>query len=149
MSSRIANEMIFLAPRSHETAYDNLQSTIENGIPYSKVAAFLDENGQKVLSGYSKVYAWGNVASKKGSWDLMKPGDLILFYAHKEFVFAGRCLYKQLSEDLSDALWPRSPRNGNKPWSCVFFVHDIRPISIPLAIINEIGSYKLLALQGF
>ena len=149
MAQRFSNEMVFLAPRSHETAYDNLQSTIENGIPYSKVSSFLDLEGQKVLGNYSKVYAWGNVASKKGSWDLMRPGDLILFYAHKEFVFAGRCLYKQLSEKLSDSLWPRSPRNGNKPWACVFFVHDIRPIKIPLDTINELGGYSLLALQGF
>jgi hypothetical protein len=147
MTKRFFKDMVFLAPR--RTAYDNLQSTIKNGIPYSRVATFLDADGQKILGNYSKVYAWGNVVSKKGSWSLMNPGDLILFYAHKEFIFAGRCLYKQLSERLSDALWPRSPRNKFKPWSCVFFVHDIRPIKIPLDIINELSGYKLAALQGF
>lgn len=149
MTERFAEEMIFLAPRSHESAYDNLKSTIEHGIPYSRVSAFLDSRGQQILSGYPNVYAWGNVKDKKASWDLMQPGDLVLFYAKKRFIFSGRCLYKQLSEELSDALWPRTPRNKNKPWSCVFFLHDIRPIDIPLEEINDLCGYNFKALMGF
>ena len=141
-------EHIFLAPRAKETTYDNLKSTVINGRDYSELAHLLDEEGKKALSHGGKLYAWGNVENLKTRWDRMQPNDLILFYARGEFVYAGRCLYKQLSSQLSDALWPRSPR-FNKPWSCVFFLTDIKLIKIPLSVINEIGKYNFRAVMGF
>ena len=141
-------EHIFLAPRSNETAYDNLKSSVIHGRDYSELERLLDANGKKVLNNGSRLYAWGNVQNLKTRWDRMEAGDLILFYARGEFVYSGRCVYKQLSSELSDALWPRSAR-FNKPWSCVFFLNDIKPVKIPLSVINELGPYHFKAVMGF
>lgn len=50
---------IFLAPRSNEISYKNFLSTIENGLDYSIVEPFLDEEGKKILSTKGKLFAWG------------------------------------------------------------------------------------------
>lgn len=40
-------------------------------------------------------------------------------------------------------------RNNFRPWSCVYFLDDIRTIDIPLNTINELAGYKLKSLRGF
>ncbi len=149
--SKIRPEKIYLAPRSNETSHDNLTSTIKQGIPYSRVEPFLNEEGKKVLNEFSRVYAWGNQDSGrgKGSWDDMRPDDLVLFYVKGKFIYSGRVLYKQYSADLSDALWGRSEKFNNKPWSCVFFLRDIRVINLPISDIAKFAEYNMDRVMGF
>lgn len=147
---------IFLAPRSNETSYKNFLSTIENGLDYSIIEPYLDEEGKKILAGQSKIFAWGNKESKKASWEKMEVDDLILFYKGSEgnekqgkFLYAGKLLYKQHSKDLGLALWP--PKPGEEPWTCVFFLKDLSPVYIPMSDIRDFGKYDLGfdRVQGF
>ncbi|MFA6427398.1 MAG: HNH endonuclease [Candidatus Magasanikbacteria bacterium] len=141
---------IFLAPRSNESSYDNFKSTIEHGIDYNRIEPFLEQEGKDILSKENKVYAWGNREVLKSRWDRMQPGDVVLFYSKGNFVMAGNLLYKQFSPEISDALWPRLEKYGNQPWSCLFFVHNLRPVLIPLSDINRLANYKENnILQGF
>jgi hypothetical protein len=145
----------FLAPRSNETSYKNFLSTIESGIDFSIVEPHLDEDGKRRLAGLSKVFVWGNKESKKASWDKMQLGDLILFYRGREnreregkFVYAGSLVHKQHSKDLGLALWP--PKKGQDPWSCVFFLENLRPVYIPISEIAQVAGYgKGFVVQGF
>ncbi len=136
---------IFLAPRSNETAYKNLNSTIKNGVEYDKIKDLLTPEGRETLSKQNKIYAWGCASGLKSRWDKMEKGDYVLFYIKGVFRYVGQIVFKQFSDELSDALWPRK----DKPWSCVFFLTDIKQIYIPLKIINELADYKLNRLQGF
>lgn len=138
---------IFLAPRSNETSYKNFLSTIENGFDYSIVEPFLENDGKLALKNQGKIFAWGNKESKKSSWDKMEVDDLVLFYKGSEryetqgkFLYAGRLLYKQHSRELGLALWP--PKPGEEPWTCVFFLKDLKPIHIPISDIREFGGYN-------
>ena len=138
---------IFLAPRSNETSYKNFLSTIDSGVDYSVVEPHLDDEGKKILGGKGKLYVWGNKETKKGSWDKMEPGDLILFYKGREgeekagkFLYAGTLLYKQHSKALGLALWPPKPKE--EPWPCVFFLDNLKPIYIPIAEIIEMAGYE-------
>lgn len=142
-------ERLFLAPRSNETSHNSLISTIKNGIPYERVHPYLSVDTRKILSAFSLVFAWGNQESLKSRWEKMKEDDFVLFYAEGCFVYSGRVLCKQFSAELSDCLWPRSPRFENRPWACVFFLHEFRSVNIPLNVINELGGYKFKAIQGF
>jgi hypothetical protein len=123
----------FLAPRSNETSYKNFLSTIENGFDYTIVEPHLDNEGKQRLSGRGKLFVWGNKETKKTSWDKMDIGDLVLFYKGREgkeregkLVFSGTLLHKQHSQDLGLALWP--PKKGKKPWTCIFFLENLKPI---------------------
>lgn len=147
---------IFLAPRSNETSYKNFLSTIENGLDYSIIEPYLEQEGKKKLSGQSKIFAWGNKESKKASWEKMENDDLILFYKGSEgsekegkFLYAGRLLYKQHSKDLGIALWP--PKPGEEPWTCIFFLKDLSPVYIPISDIRGFGEYDpgFDRIQGF
>lgn len=140
---------IFLAPRSNETAYKNFKSTIKDGVDYKQVEPFLTEEGQTILKAQDKIFAWGNKETKKTSWGKMNTGDLVLFYKDKKFVYSGKLVFKQQSENLSTALWPS--KKGQKPWTCVFFLKDLTPIDLPVSKVNELskGVYKLDRIQGF
>jgi hypothetical protein len=147
---------IFLAPRSNETSYKNFLSTIENGVDKSIVEPFLDDSGKKILAPSDKIFVWGNKEAKKSSWDKMEVDDLVLFYKGREgnekegkFLYAGKLLYKQHSRDLGLALWP--PKTGEEPWTCVFFLKDLRPIYMPMSDIQQFGKYELSfdRIQGF
>jgi hypothetical protein len=141
---------IFLAPRSNEHSYDNFKSTIEHGIDYDLIQPHLDEQGKDILSKEAKIFAWGSRDSLRSRWDKMEIGDYVLFYSKGTFVMGGKLLYKQYSEGISDALWPRQEKYQNQAWSCIYFVHDLVPINIPLDEINEIAGYKKnFVLQGF
>jgi hypothetical protein len=145
----------FLAPRSNETSYKNFLSTIENGIDSMIVEPHLDEDGKKRLAGHSKVFVWGNKESKKASWDKMQLGDLILFYKGREdkeregkLVYAGTLMHKQHSRELGLALWP--PKKGQEPWTCIFFLDNLRPVYIPISDIAEVAGYGgNFVVQGF
>ncbi|MFC1686605.1 hypothetical protein ACFLZS_01595 [Patescibacteria group bacterium] len=146
---------IFLAPRSNETSYKNFLSTIENGVDFSIVEPKLDKEGKKILGKYDKLFAWGNKETKKSSWDKMQPGDLILFYKGREgsekegkFIYSGRLLFKYHSKELGLALWP--PKPGEEPWTCVFFLNELKPVYIPISDVIEFGGYSHnFVVQGF
>lgn len=146
---------IFLAPRSNETSYKNFLSTIENGLDFTIVEPYLNEEGKKILGKSEKLFAWGNKETKKSSWDKMEENDLILFYKGHEgeeregkLVYAGRLLFKQHSKELGLALWP--PKPNEEPWTCIFFLKDLQPVYMPISDIADFGGYSRgFVVQGF
>lgn len=140
---------IFLAPRSSETSYKNFLSTIENGVDFSLVERFLDDEGRNILGPEKKLYVWGNKETRKSAWDKMRQDDLVLFYKQGKFVYAGRLLYKYFSKDLGLSLWPA--KKNNEPWVCIFFLRDLKPINMSIIDFNNLskGVYHLGSVQGF
>src|SRR3989338_2533203 len=137
----------FLAPRSGERAYENHLSTIKHGVPFERINPHLTEEGRKILSGREVIYAWGNRSAKRASWERMQKGDLILFYANKQFVMSGKVIYKQHSPDLALAMWP--PDDKGHPWEYTFFLGELKSFEIPLNTFNKVSGYNFQALQGF
>ncbi|MFC2094969.1 hypothetical protein ACFLSW_00820 [Candidatus Bipolaricaulota bacterium] len=127
---------VFLAPRSNETSYKNFLSTIEHGTDYSVVESFLNEEGKLRLSNLGKLFVWGNKDTSRTSFDKMQVGDTVLFYRGKKrkdetegrIAYAGKVVHTQYSRELSLALWP--PKEGEAPWSCVFFLDSLHQTDI-------------------
>ena len=63
---------IFLAPRSNETSYENFKSTINDGVSPDLVFPFLSDEEKEALKDHKRFYIWGNLESKKSSWDIMQ-----------------------------------------------------------------------------
>ena len=146
---------IFLAPRANETSYKNFLSTIEHGVDYNIIEPHLSDEGREILGNRDKIFAWGNKETKRSSWEKMAIGDWVLFYKGSEgsetegkFVYAGKHIFSQFSRELGLALWP--PKPGEEPWSCVFFLDELKPVYIPVSVINEAAGYKPNhVVQGF
>lgn len=130
---------VFLAPRSNETAYEHFESTIKGGRPYPFVEPYLDEAEKEILSHYPTVSIWGNLESLRSRWERMEPGDYILFYEKGRFYFSARVVMRKFSEELALKLWP--PAKTGKPWSCLFFVDNIKDIDVPISAIREFADY--------
>ena len=94
-------QWLFLAPRSNETSRANFQATLASGYPMDEVRRFLNDEELKTLSPRTKLYIWGNQPGKKGSWNNMKVGDLVAFYAKGDFVYLGKCILKKESQEIA------------------------------------------------
>ncbi|MFA6501473.1 MAG: HNH endonuclease, partial [Parachlamydiales bacterium] len=71
------------------------------------------------------------------------------FYAKGEFVYVGKCILKKQSQELATHLWGNVPKK-NDTWEYMFFLDEIRPISIPLSRIINLSEYKeKMIVQGF
>jgi hypothetical protein len=142
-------QWLFLAPRSNETSRANFEATLASGYPMEDVKGFLTEGEQQVLYPRRNLYIWGNQVGKKGSWNRMKVGDYVAFYASKEFVYVGKCILKKQSVDIAKQLWGNVP-GKDYTWEYVFFLDELRPISIPLDVVLKLSDYKEnMVVQGF
>lgn len=137
----------FLAPRSGETSYQNFLSTIKHGVPYSRIEPYLTGEGKKILQKQEIIYSWGNREGKRGEWEKMQNGDVVIFYAKGDFVMAGNVIYKQHSSELALAMW--LPDENGQPWAYTFFLNDLRYFKIPLSHFNLVSGYNFRAIMGF
>ncbi len=143
------NDWLFFAPRSNETSRENFLATLDSGYPIDDVKSYLNNKELQLLSNKKKLYILGNQEGKKNSWLKMKIGDYVAFYAKKEFVYVGRCIFKKESEGLARQLWGNVPGKSDT-WEYTFFLDEIRPIKIPLSKIIKLGEYaEKMIVQGF
>jgi hypothetical protein len=117
--------------------------------PIEKIEQYLTAEEKQVLYPRRKLYIWGNQPGKKDSWNKMQIGDLVAFYAKGEFVYVGKCILKKQSDEIGRELWGNVPQK-EYTWGFIFFLDEIRPISIPLSAVRALGGYKeKMVVQGF
>ncbi|MDQ5889921.1 MAG: endonuclease [Patescibacteria group bacterium] len=140
---------IFLAPRSSETSYENFESTIMGGRPYSFLEPYLNDSEKNILSQHKQISVWGNKESLKGRWEKIQPGDYILFYAKGVFYYSARVMLIKYSRELGEKLWPLD--EDGEPWPCLFFVDNLREVNIPIKTVQELAEYEPTwdRVQGF
>lgn len=138
----------FVAPRSGEKSYKNFQSTIKHGVPLDRISEYLEQDELEVLSQEEIVYAWGNRKGTSGAWKKMQKGDQVIFYARKKLIMVGEVYFKKHSPEMALALWP--PDEHGNPWEYVFFIRNIKYISVPISIFNAAVKFKPnYIVQGF
>lgn len=140
-------KQIFLAPRSNETAYKNYVSSMQ-GKRFEEIEPYLDSKESELLKGDERYFVWGCQPGQRNKWNEMQYGDYVLFYSHGHFVSVGTLKFKKLSEELALSLWPKSKDTG-EPWSCVFFVDNVREIELSLGEFNRYTNYNFRAVMGF
>lgn len=140
---------IFLAPRSNETSHKNFESTIVVGRPYSFFTSHLTTAEKTVLSAHKNIQVWGTKESLEGRWKEMKSGDYVLFYKQGAFYYSAEVLLTKFDLELSKKLWPVDKKGV--PWPCLFFVHNVKEIHIPIRTLQELAGYKPSwdRVQGF
>jgi hypothetical protein len=129
----------FLAPRSTEKT-DNNFSTIVNGVPYENIRDQLSDEGRRKVLQQEVIYAWGNRAGTKSTWENMETGDKVIFYKSGMFILVGEVYFKQHSSALSLKLW-QADENG-KPWEYVYFLRNLEYVQIPIEAFRRIAGYE-------
>jgi len=71
------------------------------------------------------------------------------FYEKGLFRFSARVVLTKFSEALGEKLWPLD--EDGKPWSCLYFVDNLREVNIPIGIVQELAEYEPTwdRVQGF
>lgn len=138
---------IFLAPRSNETAYKNYMSSMQ-GKSIEELRPYLNEADLRQLEGDVKFFVWGCQPSLESRWEKMQHGDYVLFYARGRFISFGQLKFKKKSESLALSLWPKS-KDSDEPWSCVFFVENLKEINLPVQEFAKLTGYNIDRVQGF
>lgn len=138
---------IFLAPRSNETAYKNYISSMQGRAREEVLPSLSVEDAQK-LGPDERFFIWGCQPSLKSRWSALELGDYIIFYARGKFISVGELKFKTINEDLALKLWPPN-KETHEPWSCLFFVDNIRELDVPIERFKKMTGYKFDRVQGF
>jgi 5-methylcytosine-specific restriction endonuclease McrA len=139
---------IFLAPRSNETSYKNYVSTLQVGRFPSDITPLLTPAEAGVIGAEERVFVWGCQPSLENKWRNLEEGDYVLFYAKGKFISIGEVYLKTFNETLARKLWPVNTETS-KPWSCLFFVKNLRDINVPVSQFREMTGYRFDRVQGF
>ena len=143
---------IHLIPCSDPYSRKHHKDTIEKLVPKNKIISFEKGNEiQKILK--DENYAcWGVTNAKNNSnlkkWEKMKTGDVCLMYRDKIFFSAGKIITRFKNKELSEDLWGLN--KDGLPWENMFLIDEIKKISIPIHILNNLMNYSPnFILQGY
>jgi len=143
---------IFLAPRSGEQSSGNFQKTIEDGYKKEDINNYLSEEDKIKLVNHNVLYIWGNMPSKKSSWEKMNLGDYIFFYKKGKIAWIGKLLHKSHNKKLAEKLWgPKVVKNMvTGYWEYIFYLKDMEEVNIDYSILRKFANYSPNAVvQGF
>lgn len=143
---------IFLAPRSGEQSSGNFQKTIEDGYKKEDINNYLSEEDKIKLVNHNVLYIWGNMPSKKSSWEKMNLGDYIFFYKKGKIAWIGKLLHKSHNKKLAEKLWgPKVVKNiVTGYWEYIFCLKDMEEVNIDYSILRKFANYSPNAVvQGF
>ena len=143
---------IFLAPRSGEQSSGNFQKTIEDGYKKEDIKNYLSDEDRAKLVDHNVLYIWGNMPSKKSSWEKMNLGDYIFFYQKGKIAWTGKLLHKSHNKKLAENLWgPKVVKNKVMGyWEYIFYLEDMKEANIDYSILKKIANYSPNAVvQGF
>ncbi|MFB6200133.1 MAG: AAA family ATPase [Candidatus Nanohaloarchaea archaeon] len=128
-----------LAPKNvflqHSGKEEHLDLSIRNPLEKESFKEELDEEDEEELE--SEFYAWGATpgTSNESYWDQMTPGDLVLFYLDKEYVYKGVVSYKTDNSGLAENIWGKDDEGDT--WRYMFFFDDIEKIELSDSEVNR------------
>ena len=95
--------------------------------------------------GWEQIRVWGLRPNKvfRRYWDLMMPGDYMLFFQRNRYVYLGQIIEppKVESQDLATALW--SGIGKPAPWSLIIFLREIAELDVHFRKFNAFMGYDL------
>ena len=130
------------------------KNTIDIDVDGKREEFFLDKENKKILENnlevdefaeldYSNISFWGTSENSKALWDKMKSDDLIFFSkSNGEFIYMAKIWFKVGKEEggqiISEEFW----NNSESDWCFVYFLKDMRKISITKKMMNRLIGYE-------
>lgn len=122
-------------PCSEPVARKNLQSTILNPIFLDDIEGVLDPDLAADLRSQNpsgKLHVWGLSPSfTQKAWLAMEPNDVVIFNCKGVVTVASRFTHRTHNRQLALQLWGLKDSAKGTTWEHVYFVSDVRHVSIP------------------
>lgn len=122
-------------PCTNKVARKNLQNTILNPIFLDDIAHLLDPALSATLRAENpsgKLYIWGlSPSNTEAAWLRMAPNDVVIFNVKGVVTVASRFTHRTPNRDLALHLWGFKDVSEGTTWENVYFVSDVRHVSIP------------------
>ena len=122
-------------PCSDPVARQNLQNTILNPIFLDDIVHLLDPALGAILRAENpsgKLHIWGlSPSNTEAAWLRMAPNDLVIFNVKGVVTVASRFTHRTRNRALALHLWGFKDVSEGITWENVYFVSDVRHVSIP------------------
>jgi hypothetical protein len=97
---------LFLVPAADAAARRNFERTVMAPVSAGQLRGLSKESRRLASHAPLGLAAWGTKAgSKVSTWEMMTPGDWVLFYFEGRFPVAGRVLLREHSPTAARRLW--------------------------------------------
>jgi hypothetical protein len=139
---------VFLAPAIPE----NLLATVASRIALASLKGRLDgvtfDHLRGLLDGRTHFNCWAMTTASRGSFNKMRPGDIVLFSTTGTGRFTYRAIVRGKLESklLGDLLWTITPR---EPWSLIYLLEEVRHIDLDKErLVSEFGYDRSFRVYG-
>jgi putative restriction endonuclease len=138
---------LYLVPATR----DNLEVSIEMEVAPERLAPHVSKDIFEELlrlGGPEGIRCWAMTTTLRAAFDAMRPGDLVLLSESdtKRFTHCAQVTSKVESKAFGDALWPVK---GDKSWELIYFLRNIRQISVSKAeLVEKLGYAPNFAVPG-
>jgi hypothetical protein len=146
---------VILQPCGNKAAAKHYTDTVLNAVPLATILPFLAVEHAEVLQAIypsGECAVWGLTPGEKDinvtKWQRIKLGDLTVFSADRKLFASAVVTYKVQSYELAKHLW--GVTETNQTWEYIYFLDEVRGISIPYTDFNPVVEYvPHNIIQGF
>lgn len=136
---------IFLQPAGNINALKHFNKTVANPINLHDINSLLSQNDQTKLGNQfpsGELFIWGVVPGQSNIdfWNKTNQGDVTLFVKNKNIFTSSIVAHKTQNKGLAEKLWGYDEKGHT--WEYVYFLDEIKKVSIEMYSFNKIVGYK-------
>jgi hypothetical protein len=132
----------------------HFNATIAHPVSLDRIAAYLSPDELKALSSlYPErlIPVWGVTPGTSGTnaskWSRMRPEDIVLFVRSKEIFCLAKVSFKTINRQVAKELWEQDKKG--QFWEHLYFLNDIRTISVPMSEVSKVIPYAVDFVRSF
>jgi MoxR-like ATPase len=116
-------------------------SILENHLPLERLEELRSESED------GNLYAWGSVPGPDNidNWKEMEPGDYVLTYQEKGYIYWSRVISTLHSKDLASEIW--EPKESGEVFEYMYFLQPPQDIDVAVEDVDDVIESK--KYQGF
>ena len=142
-------DQVILQPSASRSAQNNFGTTVEIFTDLEEISHLISDEEYNLLSQDGQDYLgfWGVRNVPPTTWNRIKPGALVLFFANRTAFAACRLGNKIKNQKLAEHFWEGK---GTESFKYMYSIVEGTEIDIPQSFINKSLGYKEnFVVQGF
>ena len=142
-------DQVILQPSASRSAQKNFGTTVEIFTDLEEISHLISDEEYNLLSQDGQDYLgfWGVRNVPPTTWNRIKPGALVLFFANRTAFAACRLGNKIKNQKLAEHFWEGK---GTESFKYMYSIVEGREIDIPQSFVNKSLGYKEnFVVQGF
>ena len=142
-------DQVILQPSASRSAQRNFGTTVEIFTDLDEISHLISDEEHSLLSKDGQDYLgfWGVRNVPPSTWQRIKPGALVLFFANKSAFTACKLGNKIKNQKLAEHFWEG---RGSESFKYMYSIVEGTEVDIPQSFINKSLGYKEnFVVQGF